>query len=624
MSNLMGSMWTAVSGMNTSKSGINTTAHNLSNVNTEGYTRQQSISNDAIYTNSMTSGGMKRVGLGSSVIATRQLRNQFYDMSFREENGRQGFYDAQYTVLSEVEDLFGEMEGVSFQDAINNMWQSMEELSKQPENLTARATFVNDVLNFVERSQDIYKELTDYQADINTTVKETVEKINSLGERINELNRKIVQIEAAGVERANDYRDERNLCLDELANLISIDYKEAIDGTVTVNAEGAYFVSDLSVNKMTFKEVNTKNRVLVPIWQNTNEEVFDTEKFTDLSNYNDSGYLKGLVMARGTEQTHYTDIPKSPVEPQYPMRTDYVNVDDTGKTVFDQEGYNLAVDKYKEDYKVYEEELKKFNADTEAYNLNIGTSTLMTVMAEFDNLVNGIVTSINDVLAPNKDITIIGEDGSLETITVLDEENAPIGMDDDNTMGAELITRRATQRYVEREVTVVSTDENGNTTSKLMKVKEYQKEDPEKQSTLYSLGELEINKDIVDNYSVLPLSQNNDKNSFSYNGVAVKLIEIWDKPFSTIDPNALTIYTFGEYYQAFVSDIGNTGKTLEDMRNNQESILNSIDDQRNSFSGVSSDEELGYLMRYQHAYNAASRYFNIINSMLDNLMGMLG
>ena len=631
MGNLITSMWTAVSGFTTSQSGINTTAHNIANVNTKGYTRQQMMSTDAIYTTIASSSGTYKVGLGANVEQIRQLRNEFYDASYRKEYSREGFYHGQYETIFEMEELFGEMEGVSFQDTLDNIWVSMEELSKQPESLTTRTTFVNNVYDFINRAEDIYQQLESYQEDINISVKNTVDRINELGQKIFELNKKISEVEASRIEHANDYRDTRNSYIDELANLIQIDYKEEADGKISVVAEGSIFISDFSVNKIVLETVNEKSNILVPKWKQIGKEVFNADKFDEMSDYDDTGFLKGLVMARGTYASNYTDIPKAPIEPEYPMRTDYVVADENGKNVFNQAEYDAAVKQYEQDYQEYKIEFSKYVTAVDEYNNTVGVSSIMSVMSGFDNLIHGVVTQVNNILCPNKEIEIVNVNGEVETITVLDEERAPIGTDENKTQGEELIKRKSVERYVTESVTTFKLDENGekvldangNPVTEVIEVRRYQEEN-DKKSTQYTLGEIEINKKITDNYSVLPLSENSKNGNFSYEKVVVELINIWDEPFATLDPNTLTVYTFGEYYNAFIGDIGNTGEMMKGMMESQSKLKDSIEAQRNSYSGVSSDEEVSNLVKYQHAYNAASRYFNVINSMLDTIMTMLG
>ena len=134
MGNLMTSMWTGVSGMTAAQSGLNATAHNMANINTKGYTRQQLLQVDTHYATVSygKNGTAQKVGLGTYASSIRQLRNRYYDQTYRTELGRQGFYESQYNATLEIEDLFGETQGVAFQKSIDGIWTALEELSKEP------------------------------------------------------------------------------------------------------------------------------------------------------------------------------------------------------------------------------------------------------------------------------------------------------------------------------------------------------------------------------------------------------------------------------------------------------------------------------------------------------------
>ena len=102
--------------------------------------------------------------------------------------------------------------------------------------------------------------------------------------------------------------------------------------------------------------------------------------------------------------------------------------------------------------------------------------------------------------------------------------------------------------------------------------------------------------------------------------IAEELIAAWDERFATLNPNTLTKNNFMEYYTAFTSDIANTGQVLKSIMDNQELTTEGVDDQRQQIMGVSSDEELTYLIKFQHSYNAASRYITVIDEMLEHIL----
>ena len=105
---LMGSFYVGVSGLQTSQNALNTTAHNLSNIETEGYTRQQTLLEDRFYnTLGNASVSAKQTGLGVQYAEVRQVRDAFLDLSYREETGRKDFYEIAYETSTEIETMLG-------------------------------------------------------------------------------------------------------------------------------------------------------------------------------------------------------------------------------------------------------------------------------------------------------------------------------------------------------------------------------------------------------------------------------------------------------------------------------------------------------------------------------------
>ena len=81
---------------------------------------------------------------------------------------------------------------------------------------------------------------------------------------------------------------------------------------------------------------------------------------------------------------------------------------------------------------------------------------------------------------------------------------------------------------------------------------------------------------------------------------------------------------YSDYYTGFMSSLSNTIGVYQGIAEGQEKLANSIDSSRAEVMGVSSDEELSNMIRYQNAYNASSRYINVVNEMLEHLLTSLG
>ena len=267
----MGSLFTSfgvgVQGIHASQSGLNTTSHNLANTKTPGYTRQQNINADMPYqTYKVTNKHTSQIGMGTRVDAIRQIRDQFLDKEYRLEFSRQSFYSKLVETENEVEDVFGEMEGVEFRSALNEIWEQIQTLSTDPGSIVYRKLFIAGGEAFIDRAYDVYRELTNYQKGLNDEISKKVKRINEIGEEIAKYNKIITQTEAAGVENANDYRDLRNLLMDELAGLTYYTYQEDVDGKLQVYIDGAPLVIEGKSYHMHCEELSEDTGMYNVVW----------------------------------------------------------------------------------------------------------------------------------------------------------------------------------------------------------------------------------------------------------------------------------------------------------------------------------------------------------------------
>ena len=547
-----GSLYVGVSGLRTSQDALNTTAHNLSNLGTTGYVRQQVIQGDKMY-NSVGTAAISnlQIGLGVQISDVRQIRNVFLDGEYRKEAGRSAFYQACYEASYEVETFFQELEGATFQDGLKELWNSIAELEKMPESKVNKEYMVLKASEFLERSTAIYDSLCEYQDNLNQQVMEKVNRINELGKIITYYNDQVAGIELGGVEEANDYKDARNLALDELSKLANISYTTDADGYVTVKIEGSQFVTRDTVNEMSVT-TDTVTGFYTPVWKHEgNAEVFDFS--IEISTENDSnvGSLKAVMLARGDHRANYSDIAS----------------------------LNQAV---KDGTMTKEEAVKTYQEQTEY-------SVVMKVQAEFDQLVHGIVTMINDALC----------------IDNYASENGP---------ATELFIRMGEpERYQKDENGEYLVDANGYYIEN--------KEDYSEYDTLYTTGNLMINPAVMANSGLLDFLTTNGATDYN---MAQMLVEQWNAEFATLNPTQESVLNFSNYYAGMTESLSNLIFVYQGVAEGQETMANQVDSKRQEMMGVSSDEELTDMIRYQNAYNASSRYINVIDEMLEHLINTLG
>lgn len=605
MSGTMGNFYVGVSGMQSHQYALNTTAHNITNAGTNGYSRQQVLLSDIAYTRlGNTALGVNQAGLGTKIQDVRLVRDRFLDTAYREELGREQFYQTKYDVVREVQNYFGEQfsedDTSSFRKYMKNLWTAAQELQKESNSIVTRSTYIANAVTFVEQANQIYNQLTTYQMNLNKEISDQVNRINELANTIYELNYKITMVEAAGIESANDYRDMRDAALDELGGIISISYKENNTGQVDVYAEHRTLVSMDRVYKMDTAQVSESCEYLKPVWADDQDDVFALDRVPNADNGNDVGSLKGIIMSRGDWIPDYTDIPIAPETPIKPVRSNYET----------DVQYNQALVQYEADYTQYQTDYEQFVKDREYYNTYLEPYTVSNIIAQFDQLIHGVVTKINDILCPNKEVTL--ENGS--TIYVLDEEKAGYGMGESNMVqGTELFIRSNCPRYTEQTVTLA----NGTTAT----VKVYNEEDEKDVLSLYSLGNLEVNDELIKNPSLLPLTNLQQE---ELQDVADQLIQVWNDEFGTLGPNSLVTNNFMGYYKEFVADFANKGKTYSGIAESQNQAVQEINNQRQTVVGVSTDEELSNLIKFQQGYNASSRYFTVVSEMVEHLISKLG
>ena len=657
---LFTSLQNGVSGLNAASAGLNTTSHNLANTKTQGYTRQQSIQKDMYYqTFKVTDKSTMKVGYGTYVADVRQIRDIFLDKEYRLQVSRQNFYEKQVECEQEVEDIFGETEGVEFRNSMESIWEAVQNLSTNPESVVNRQLFVTQCESFIETAKNAYNAITKYQSGLNSEVQKQVDAINSIADQIAELNKIIAEKEASGVENANDYRDQRNLLMDKLGGYTYYTYNEDVDGKVQIYIGDAPLVIETKSFHMK-TESATQTGMYNVVWEDKSfGDVYNTDEAYSTAKKTDTGSLLGILTARGKKNAVYSDVPQEP---------------------------NAADKKYRKtdgsfNQKLYDEDYGKYKTKVELYNNTTGNSILTQAEAQFDLLINGIVTMLNDVFCPNVkdsngsdkislngDIEGTAKDANGNDITFkldaskkykfLDVTNSAVGADDKETIGTELFVRTGTPRYtkitLKQPVTVTGadgktinltnevTDENGKKKYELYVYNEENVsiepdangkytyvEHPEgytDKTTMYTVTNLQINPDILADYSLLPVKKNSsggDSGAYALD-IYKDILTAWKSDFAKLDPNTKTSYTFDEYYNEMIGNFGSKGKVWQSKVDNQEKLVEQTEDKRQQVSGVSTDEELTSLLTYQHAYNAASRYINVVNQMLEHLIEKLG
>lgn len=562
MGNGFGSLYIGASGLQNAQYALNTTANNLANVNTTGYVRQQVRFADKNYNKLKDPNknvNMQQYGLGVSIGDVVHARDIFLDKFYRQENGRKGFYTSFYEITDYVQDLFQELNGEQFKQSVSDLHQAFQELEPNMDNSTKQNLVLEKADLLLSRTKSLYDDMKSYQSNINEQIKDDVDRVNKIGNRIYELNLQIQKVEAGGQETAMTLRDERDNLLDELGGYGSVSIKEDATGFTYVDFESTPFIDDNKCYNIGLQE-DKETGFYTPYWTQLSDvdkqqyvRVFKKNEVISTDLNTDVGSIKAKLLARGDGYGTYQDLESE-----------------------------------------------------EAYD-RISGCTMMETEAQVSALLHNIVTKINDAYCPNKtvdtDVTYTDADGnqvSLKGKKVLDAANCAVG-EDGQLPPRELFTRVGMDRYTK------VTGDDGNT------YYVYNEEDENDPTTLYSLNNISINKELRKQITLMPYK---NQNGTDY-PLGEKLMSLWNDKGMTLNPYDKKPCTFEGYYDKLIGQIGNDGSTFQSASETLTGALSSIDNQRQQTMGVSSDEELTHMIKFQSAYNASSRFMTVISQMTE-------
>lgn len=618
---LWSSLYVGTSGLQTSQNALNTVAHNLTNVDTDGYTRQQVEQSDKVYITVSKTGSAisyQQTGLGVTYSNVKQVRDYFLDQTYRRESGRSMFYEASADTLVEVEDLLGEMNGEAFQTQLADLWTSVQELSKDPCSSVTQSTLVQESAEFLTRAQAVYDGLSGYQDNLNLQIKQKVETINDIGYSILDLNDQIRAIEAGKIEHANDLRDQRNALLDELAKYVDMSYAEDSMGNVSVQIEGEDFVKG-SMCYAIGLDMDSTTGFYTPFWPQDADTLSGSDEF---GNGKGTIYTVDGVLTREVRNGSRVDTLKKTfkLDNALVFNLDREISSDLGTDIGGLKAMLLARGDHRATF-----------ADIAGGDYNkVSSSILMNIQAEFDQLVHNVTSAVNNVLAEAAGVKEFGytdANGDSQTIKAIKIDPAGNGyLTNEDGIPYQLFTKIGGDGY--RKMTITGgVDEDGNA----MKNADgtpmedgdywvYNEEEYDKIYTLYSLSNTEINQELMQAPAKLGFRLEDGSEDIE---TMNKLKQIFTEEKYTLNPNVLKNVSVLDYYDDLVSQVANSSFIYQAIHESQETTVEAASSARDQITAVSSDEELSNMIKFQSAYNASSRFINVVNDMLAQLLNSL-
>lgn len=617
---------TGLSGLNYYQATLNTTAHNISNADREGYSRQTVLSEAAQALRIRTSYGM--MGTGVQATGIDQLRNVYYDTKFRASNSKLNEYTALNEQLSQLQSYMNEMKTESgYTELFAEVSAAMQDLASSPSDATYRTQFTQAVNNFTDLINEVATNYQKQQTDINNEIAIHVDTINSISSQIYTLNKQIMNIETR-YGNANDLRDQRELLVDELSKLVNVTvvetpliYREGNDevdsGTTRyeVRIGNALLVDDMESRQLTVSARQEK------INQNDVDGLYDVywvginnalgEKF-NFNSGNVTGLMKGLLEVRDGNNAN-------PFEGTIKM-LNTGTVDGSTVTIELEEGIdinklNLPKEgvitlNCKEYY--YEGFEAEYNAkgDLKTFtfkNITIQDETGKRIPAEFN--------SATDLGKPASMGESIDCKGIPYYMTELNEFVRTLStyMNNIYTKGADANGNPGLDFFTAADIhgnDYVLTA-NLNTTEMTSTGSNY-----------YQLTALNwsINRTIAMDQNKLVVSMKEDIEQG--NKDAKSILE--DMIYGMTDQNMFSQGTVSQFLQSVTTSQAVDISKFESFSKNMDEVTTVINNQRLSVSSVDTNEEAAALVMYQNGFNLASKVISVMNEVYDKLINQTG
>ena len=568
------SLTKAVSGLAAAQKGLQVTGHNISNTNTKGYTRQQLLQSDSAYLTVGKNGGYSmQVGLGVTQDEIRQIRDELADKRLRTENSVLCYYQKLNAVVSDIESIFDGPYGDTISDFLNSFWSQTQKLSASADGVEERQSFISSAKVLISKINEVSNSLTDYQDKLNSDLTTSVKRVNQIFEEIRDYNEQISKAEING-DQANDYRDQRNLLLDELSSYGNISYFEEADGKVQVKFEGHTVINKDFEIKIELSDIKSSPYSKLT-WSDSKDDVFDLKSVSSASQGNDSGSLKAMLIARGenvvTGSTTWEDI----------ALNDNLSIEVTGN----------------------------------AYVI----PKIQKMLGEFTNqlveLVNGSFTG-----------TGIGSHKGQAGVSVF----VPITISD--AVKAEVLTLETEVKEAQEKVKM-----NPNNTQYKEELVNAQKAYNEKMKTILIPGNIQVNPELLEGGgynklgTVAQAKDGSDSNAdnTSDNTLISSFLTQWSTSKNWFNDETSSsapyakVSTMTSFFSELVTDIGSEGAIYTAKASEKNIGVTNIENERQAMGSVSTDEEFSNMLKYQYDYNASVRMITMLDSMLDTIINRL-
>lgn len=565
MGTLFSSLDIGRAGLNTAQIQLDVTGHNIASANKVGFSRQRAD----ISTRVPLERSYGFLGRGPFISGVERLRDQFLDISYRDQVATRDNADAQTRFFSRIEDLFREPTENGFSHQLDLFFDALNDFANQVEDIPTRVATLNEAEALAGTLRDYATGLEDLRTSANEDIRALVPTINGVTEQLGALNFAIKTLEAAG-GTANDLRDDRDVLLDELAGYINIDYRERADGQVDV-------------------------------------------------------LLGGEELLNGSRARALETVPGATFDPNRP---DFLRVQfaDTGTVVTVTDGELAASFEQRDVILQGLVERNDLLAATLIENINgihargnglrnIGTALSATNSASdpaLDLNAAGLPFAVQD---GSFDLVLYDNTGAIsETVTVavtagvtsLDDIAAAIN---GSANASASITNGTLTITPAAGFTFAFANDTSNALAALGLNGLF---------TGDSARNIQVSQHLLDDPALLSSGDSLNPLETGDNDIALELAG-----FRNVAVLSAGTETINDFFESTVVGLGIDARANLDRREVQIAVINDLELRRQEVSGVNLDEEVTTLIRVQKAFDASARVITITDRMLDTLLGIV-
>ena len=306
MSSTFGGLEMGRSALNAFRLGMQTVGHNISNMGTEGYSRQRV---NFVTATPEDIPGVGQLGQGMLVSDIERIRDEFLDFQFRDVQATLGYWEKVSDLYDSIQNYIAEPNSSGIRAAMDTFFTNIQNLQQTPEDTSARQALVTSANSLGLMLGNLASNFDTYNESVNMEIKQSVDEANKMLYNIAELNLRISNAESME-QNANDLRDQRDVLIDKLSKMMNISYNEPVE---KYDVPGEFF---LSVNGRVLVQ-GTKVRELAAhafIWD---EHVYYDVQVTDNEFDIVSNPEIADALATGPEGTYQLVVDKIATESEW-------------------------------------------------------------------------------------------------------------------------------------------------------------------------------------------------------------------------------------------------------------------------------------------------------------------